>query len=77
MANSDRLRCLLASLATACIKTGKGRRGSATAAFLFLEGSSKNKTAALAGGRLLEIPAIVMRKHSFLAGLAATYSSKS
>jgi hypothetical protein len=29
----------------------KSRRGSAAAAFLFLEGSSKNKTAALADGR--------------------------
>jgi hypothetical protein len=31
---------------------GKSRRGSPTAAFAFSEGSSENKTAAIAGGRL-------------------------
>ena len=37
----------------------------------------KNKTAALAGGRLIMKFDIVMRNSSSLAGLAATYSSKS
>jgi hypothetical protein len=54
----------------------KSRRGSAAATFLFLEGSSKNKTAALADGRFSNA-AHRDEDHSFLAGLAATYSSKS
>jgi hypothetical protein len=49
---------------------------------LFSEGSSKNKTAAIAGGRF-GVGSITLRNHhrdeeySPLAGLAATYSSKS
>lgn len=52
------------------------------AAHLFLEGSSKNKTAAIAGGRFGVGSVTLQNRHrdednSSLAGLAATYSSKS